>query len=194
MRHAHTQCVSDRASCVAAGRGQAGAQTLSGPHHPHHRRLHAGQRDRHFGAHVRAEAQRSLERAGDGREHSGRRRQCRRRARRQVGAGRLHAVLGRERRDDDQSVAAAQSDLRSAARPRADRAAAGLAEHPGGQQRRAGEDRRRADRARQGAARQALLREPRRRHAAAHRRRGVQARSSASTSCTFRIAARTSPT
>ena len=54
--------------------------------------------------------------------------------------------------------------------------------------------RRRADRARQGAARQALLCEPRHRNAAAHRRRSVQGASSASTSCTFPIAARTSPT
>src|ERR1043166_6242162 len=49
--------------------------------------------------------------------------------------------LGRERRDDDQPVAAAEPVVRSAARPRADRAAPGVAEHSGGQQRRAGEDR-----------------------------------------------------
>ena len=53
-------------------------------------------------------------------------------------------------------------------------AAAGHGEHPRGQQRRAGQELCRADRARQGAARQAVLCLARRRHAAAHRRRTAQ--------------------
>ena len=73
-------------------------------------------------------------------------------------------------------------------------AAPGDAEHPCGQQRRAGEDLCRIRRARQGAAGQAVLCVARRRHAAAHRRRNAQARRPASTSSTCRIAARCSPT
>ena len=48
-------------SAVSARRGSTvtRAQNYPGPPDPHHGRLHAGQRDRHHRAHVRAEAQRS---------------------------------------------------------------------------------------------------------------------------------------
>ena len=64
--------------------------------------------------------------------------------------------------------------LRSGARSRADCARSGDAEHPGGQQRGAGEKRCGAVRAGQGAAWQAVLCLAGSRHAAAHRRRDDQ--------------------
>ena len=162
-------------ACGAADRhARGGAEPISRQAGALHRRLHRRQRDRHHGADVRAEIPGGLGRPGDGRERAGRRRQRRRRPGGEVRAGRHDLLLGRQRRADHQPDAAGQPDLRRGARPCAGGAAAGDAEHPRRQQRRAGEELCRFRRAGEGAARQAVLRVARRRHAAAHRRRTAQ--------------------
>ena len=181
-------------ACAAAHRGAGPCAELSRQTGAFHRWLHRRQCDRHHREAVRGEIRRGLERAGDGRECAGSRRQRRRRPRGEIGAGRYDVLLGRQWRAHHQPDAAAEPDLRRGARSCAGRAAADRAEHCRGEQRRAGQDFRRADRARQGAAWQAVLRLARRRYAAAYRRRAAQEFRRASTSRTCLIAARCSPT
>ncbi len=135
-------------------------------------RLHAGQRHRRDGPHVRAEIRRGLGPAGD-------RRQChrqlgrdRRRQGREIGARWLYAdVVGQCRHHG--AAGAPAGAVRSAQGLCADLHHAFDAERDRGQQRPAGQVAGRADRLRQGQSRQALVRHAGHRHAAARGGRAV---------------------
>ena len=150
------------------------SQRLSGAQRQHHRAVHAGGLDRHPGADVRTGAGSKARQDGRGREPAGRRPADRRRRGRQGRARRPHAADGDELGDGRQSDALQEDRLRSGEGFRADRDGGASAVHPAGQSGAAGQQRRRADRLRQGQPGQAQLRLGRHRRIASSLRRAVQ--------------------
>ena len=121
---------------------------LPGPPDPADRRLHGRRHHRFRRAATGRSAQGVARTERHRREPAGRQRRDRGRVRGQVGARRLHALLHDGRSGRDQSRAAQQSALRSAARFRAGRHGGVQFDHAGGERRHAGQLGARARRAR----------------------------------------------
>ena len=141
---------------------------------PHPGRLSRRHRARRRGAHRGRQVRADLGQAGRGREHHRRERQHRGRPRRQVAARRLHAADGRQLVADHERQPERQAAVRSGQGFRADQPDLRRREPAGGASGRAGEEHRRAGRARAGKARRAHLRPYRPRLLAASCRRAVQ--------------------
>ena len=147
---------------------------LPDPQRHHHRAVHAGRLDRPAGADGGARLGATARQVVRRREPPRRRPADRRQRGRQGGARRLHAADGDQLGDGDQSDTLQEDRLRPGEGFPADRDDGASAVHPGGQQRRAGEDPRRVHQLRQGQSGQAQLRLGRRRRLASSLRRTVQ--------------------